>query len=72
MSKSEGVMLGIPSVYKSMKHLSFSFVYDAPKIWNDNVRSATSLNSFSTPSTPLVTALLCDVDLAIDYSFTIS
>ena len=38
-----------PSVYKSAKHFSLHFAYDAPKIWNDlpdDVRFATSLHSF--------------------------
>ena len=52
-NQADGVFLEIPhfatSLYKSSKHFSLSFAYDAPKIWNDlpdDVRSATSLHSF--------------------------
>ena len=38
-SQADGVLLEVPhfatSVYKSTKHISLSFAYDAPKIWND-------------------------------------
>ena len=37
------------SVFKSAKHFGYSFVFDAPKIWNDlpqDVRSSTSVASF--------------------------
>ena len=37
------------SVFKSVKHFSHSFAFDAPKIWNElphNVRSATSVASY--------------------------
>ena len=39
----------LPLQYKPTKHFGLSFVYDAPKIWNDlddDVPSATSLHSF--------------------------
>ena len=39
----------IPSPYKSTKHFSANFSFDAPKIWNDlpaDIRSAPSLMSF--------------------------
>ena len=49
----ESEVLEVPtfilSVYKSPKQFSFTFAYDAPKVWNellDDISCATSLLSF--------------------------